>query len=316
MTIPEPIVPIERIVGIDERIDRDGQVLRPLDPDEVVAAARRLVDEHDIEALAVSFLWSFKNPSHEDAAVTAIRQAIPDLAVFSGADVNPVMREFERSTFALLNAYVGGAFDSIQKLADELGGARAAGAGAARPLRRRLDHTPGGPTGPARARRVRTRRRGRGVGGARRRQRRARRGHLRHGRHVVRRVGDPQRPRVTPHARRPHGRVDRAPPGRRRVDRRGWRFARLGRRTRHAARRTALGRLGPRARVLRQGRHRADGHRRPRGARLPRSHALPRRRDGARRRRRPPRLRRRRSGDRSRRATRPRGASARSPARG
>jgi N-methylhydantoinase A len=120
VTRPDPIVPFERIAGIDERIDRDGHVLRPLDTGEVVAAARRLVDEHRIEALAISFLWSFKNPSHEDAAVAAIRQSLPDLAVFSGADVNPVMREFERSTFALLNAYVGGAFDSIQKLADHL----------------------------------------------------------------------------------------------------------------------------------------------------------------------------------------------------
>jgi N-methylhydantoinase A len=120
VTIPEPIVPRERIAGIRERIDRDGKVLRPIDLDEVVAQARQLVTGHDIAALAVSFLWSFKNPTHEDAAVAAIREAMPDLAVFSGAAVNPVMREFERSTFALLNAYVGGAFDSIQKLAYDL----------------------------------------------------------------------------------------------------------------------------------------------------------------------------------------------------
>jgi N-methylhydantoinase A len=120
VTRPTPIVPRDRVVGVDERIDRESRVLRALDPDEAVDAARSLVDAHDIEALAVSFLWSFRNASHEDAAVAAITQALPDLPVFSGAAVNPVMREFERATFALLNAYVGGAFDSIHALGDEL----------------------------------------------------------------------------------------------------------------------------------------------------------------------------------------------------
>jgi N-methylhydantoinase A len=117
---PTPIVPRHLVAGVDERIDHDGQVLRPLDPDEVVAAAERLVHEEHAEAIAVSFLWSFKNPRHEELAVAAISQALPDLAVFSGAAVNPVMREFERTTFALLNAYVGGAYAGIDALGDEL----------------------------------------------------------------------------------------------------------------------------------------------------------------------------------------------------
>jgi N-methylhydantoinase A len=120
VAVPEPVVPRERIVGIDERIDRDGRVLRPIDTDEVVRAARSLVEDAAVEALAVSFLWSFRNPSHEDAAVDAVRRALPGLDVVGGAAVNPVMREFERSTFALLNAYVGGAFDTIDRLAERL----------------------------------------------------------------------------------------------------------------------------------------------------------------------------------------------------
>jgi N-methylhydantoinase A len=117
---PTPIVPRNLVAGVDERIDHDGYVLRPLDPDEAVAAARRLVEEERAEAIAVSFLWSFKNPRHEEAAVAAITHAIPDLPVFSGAAINPVMREFERTTFALLNAYVGGAYAGIDSLGDEL----------------------------------------------------------------------------------------------------------------------------------------------------------------------------------------------------
>ncbi len=117
---PEPIVSRHLIVGLDERIDHDGRVLRPLNPEDAAAAARYLVESEHVEAIAVSFLWSFKNPRHEEMAVAAIRQAIPDLAVFSGAAVNPVMREFERTTFALLNAYVGGAYAGIDALGDEL----------------------------------------------------------------------------------------------------------------------------------------------------------------------------------------------------
>jgi N-methylhydantoinase A len=147
VVVPPPLVPRERVSGIDERIDRDGHVLRPLDVDEVVDAARQLVDRHAIKALAVSFLWSFRNATHEDAAVDAIRRHLPELPVFSGAAVNPVMREFERTTFALLNAYVGGAFDSIHALADQL-----AQLGLAVPLL--LVHSGGGSITAAEARRL------------------------------------------------------------------------------------------------------------------------------------------------------------------
>jgi N-methylhydantoinase A len=122
VVLPDSIVPRSRIAGVAERIDRDGTVLVPLDPDDVVAAARRLVLDELSAAIAVSFLWSFKNPSHEDAAVAAIRHEFPDLPVFSGAALNPVMREFERTTFALLNAYAGEAFSGIDALVDELAG--------------------------------------------------------------------------------------------------------------------------------------------------------------------------------------------------
>jgi len=120
VAVPEPVVARSSIVGVAERIDRNGDVLVPLDLDEVVAAARHLVDREGVEALAVSFLWSFKNPCHEDAAVDAVRAQLPGLPVFAGSALNPIMREFERTTFALFNGYVGGAFAGIDALADQL----------------------------------------------------------------------------------------------------------------------------------------------------------------------------------------------------
>ena len=120
LTTPPEVVSPRATVGVAERIDRDGTVVTPLDPDEAVAAARRLVEGEQVEALAVSFLWSFLDPTHEDRAVEAIRAAFPDLPVTSGAALHPAIREYERTTFALLNAYVSGAFAGIEQLERDL----------------------------------------------------------------------------------------------------------------------------------------------------------------------------------------------------
>ncbi len=120
LTHPSEIVSPGCIVGVDERMDRDGNVIRPLDPAEVVALARTLVDREGVETLAVSFLWSFRNPFHEQQAVEALAEALPDVPAVSGAALHPAIREFERTTFALLNAYTQGAFTGIDKLAADL----------------------------------------------------------------------------------------------------------------------------------------------------------------------------------------------------
>jgi N-methylhydantoinase A len=106
---------------VHERIDRAGQVLTSLDPAEVVRAARELVEGEQAEVLAVSFLWSFRNPAHERAAVDALNKALPHVTVVAGSLVNPVMRDYERMTFALLNAYSMGAFSGVERLEAELG---------------------------------------------------------------------------------------------------------------------------------------------------------------------------------------------------
>jgi N-methylhydantoinase A len=120
MMPPPALIEREQIVGIRERIDRDGVVLEPLDPAEVVEAGRYLVEEEKVEAIAVSFLWSFVNPSHEEAGVAALRDAFPDVPVASGAELLPVIREYERTTFALLNAYTAHALDGLDSLMTEL----------------------------------------------------------------------------------------------------------------------------------------------------------------------------------------------------
>jgi N-methylhydantoinase A len=116
----DAIVDGRAVVGIDERIDRDGVVLRPMDPDEVIAAGRYLADEVGVEAIAVSFVWSFLNPVHERRAVALLREMLPHLPITSGSELRPVIREYERTALAVLNAYSFGAYRGVDDLASAL----------------------------------------------------------------------------------------------------------------------------------------------------------------------------------------------------
>lgn len=138
------IVPLEDIAGIDERIDRHGAIVKPLDIGQVVEAARGLI-EAGVEALAVSFLWSNVNPGHEIAATEAIRANWPDIPVTAGAALLPMPREYERMTLAVLNAYTSAASAGIEEL-----GRRLAEDGMAAPLL--VVHSGGGTISVAEAR--------------------------------------------------------------------------------------------------------------------------------------------------------------------
>jgi N-methylhydantoinase A len=118
---PDDMVPPNCIRGIAERVDRHGEVVTPLDVAEVEVAARALVEEEGVEAIAVSFLWSFLNPVHEEQATAVVRKCYPELTVVSGAELHPAQREYERTTFAVMNAYVAGAIDGIEELEAALG---------------------------------------------------------------------------------------------------------------------------------------------------------------------------------------------------
>ena len=117
---PPAILPRRLIAGVTERIDRNGDVVIPLDPDELSAAGHRLIDEEGAEAIAVSFLWSFVNATHEAEAVRVLRREHPSAVVVAGSELYPAIREYERTSFAVLNAYVSGAFEGIEQLEEDL----------------------------------------------------------------------------------------------------------------------------------------------------------------------------------------------------
>jgi N-methylhydantoinase A len=120
LVTPPSIIDLDTIAGVAERIDREGRVVIPLDPVQAESAIRRLVEHGKIEALVVSFLWGFRNPAHEEVVVALARRNYPELTVLSAGLLHPAAREFERTSFALLNAYVSGALGGIDELAAEL----------------------------------------------------------------------------------------------------------------------------------------------------------------------------------------------------
>lgn len=103
---PEPLVPRALIREINERVDWKGQVVVPLDIDEVEAAVHSLV-EAGVGAIAVAFLWSFRNPAHELKVVEIIRRVAPEVYVSCSHQVVPRMGEYERTVATVINSYVG-----------------------------------------------------------------------------------------------------------------------------------------------------------------------------------------------------------------
>jgi N-methylhydantoinase A len=102
---PLPLVPRRLRREIDERIDARGTVLKPLELDEVIGTTRELV-EAGVESLAICFINSYRNPAHEIAAERAIQGTFPALSVTTSVSVLPEQREYERTSTAVVNAYV------------------------------------------------------------------------------------------------------------------------------------------------------------------------------------------------------------------
>ncbi|KQR91152.1 acetophenone carboxylase [Microbacterium sp. Leaf347] len=107
---PEPLINRDMIVGIGERVDSTGAVIRPLDEDDVRVKLRHLVD-NGARAIAVSLLWSFQNPEHERAVRRIIREEykgfhVGYLPVVLSHEVVGKVGEYERTMTAILDAYL------------------------------------------------------------------------------------------------------------------------------------------------------------------------------------------------------------------
>jgi len=101
---PPPVVHPSDVIGAAERIAPDG-VIVPLSTAEVDRVVER-VREQAPEAVAVSFLFSFKDPSHERTMARALREALPDIPIAVASELLPVFREYERTGTVAAEAYL------------------------------------------------------------------------------------------------------------------------------------------------------------------------------------------------------------------
>jgi N-methylhydantoinase A len=103
---PEPLVPRELRFGVRERLRPNGEVTAPLDEkslSEAIAAIRNA----GVTSVAICFLHSYRNPAHEIAAAERIARELPAISVSRSSDVLPQIKEYERVSTTVVNAYVG-----------------------------------------------------------------------------------------------------------------------------------------------------------------------------------------------------------------
>jgi len=102
---PPPLVERHLRVVVDERMDHVGEVVRSLDPDDAERAVRHLL-ERDVQAIAVCLLHSYANPAHERIIKEVVERLAPDVALSISAEVLPEIKEYERTSSTVINAYV------------------------------------------------------------------------------------------------------------------------------------------------------------------------------------------------------------------
>ena len=102
-----PIVPRHLVLEVDERIAADGSVVRPLeDTGRLLGELRKMIEEEQVESLAVVLLNSYRNAVHEAALGKAVRETFPELPVTLSVEVLPQFREYERASTTVMSAYL------------------------------------------------------------------------------------------------------------------------------------------------------------------------------------------------------------------
>jgi N-methylhydantoinase A len=101
---PDPIVPKTLVREIPERIDYKGAVIVPMNIEKTKDAIQALVDE-GVDAIAVSLLWSFRNPEHENLVKELIHDIAPHIYVSISSEIAPKLGEYERTITTIVNCY-------------------------------------------------------------------------------------------------------------------------------------------------------------------------------------------------------------------
>jgi N-methylhydantoinase A/oxoprolinase/acetone carboxylase beta subunit/N-methylhydantoinase B/oxoprolinase/acetone carboxylase alpha subunit len=103
---PEPLIPRYNRLELSERVNYAGEVLEPVDQEELASIARTL-KQRSVEAVAVVFLHSYANAKNEQAVTDHLRKELPGVYVTASSDLLPQPPEFERTSTTVANAYLG-----------------------------------------------------------------------------------------------------------------------------------------------------------------------------------------------------------------
>ena len=103
---PASLIPRRRRFEITERVAADGSVITPIAEVEIDPLIREL-EAAGAEAIAISLLFSFLNPQHEQLLARRLQEAMPGVPIYLSSDVLPEIKEFERSSTTAVCAYVG-----------------------------------------------------------------------------------------------------------------------------------------------------------------------------------------------------------------
>ncbi len=103
---PEPLVASRRLcLGLDERLDASGAVIRPVDEAEVRSICRT-IRESGAEAVALCLLFSYVSTEHEERVKQILSEELPGLPISVSHEVAPIWREYERSSTTIADAYL------------------------------------------------------------------------------------------------------------------------------------------------------------------------------------------------------------------
>ncbi len=115
---PEPLVTRNNIFEVNERVERSGKAVTPLEDAEVMAVAEE-IKRRGLESIGVCFLFSFRNPKHERRVKRLLEKAVPGIYVSTSYDVCPEIRDYERACTTHLNAYLQPPVDRYLSELDE-----------------------------------------------------------------------------------------------------------------------------------------------------------------------------------------------------
>ena len=118
--LPEPLVPRRWRLEVPERIGPDGKVEIALDEAALIVRVRELVAQ-GVQSLAIALLHAYANPAHERRAGELVTREFASLPVSLSSDVSPQIREYERTSTTVVNAYIKPLAESyVEVLASEI----------------------------------------------------------------------------------------------------------------------------------------------------------------------------------------------------